>query len=572
MSYLHPAEPGTKCEPQGRSNFRGRFAALRNLLTTGHDSVDPVRGGSVPQIILRFLALLLAVGVAPGAVARAEPLELTMQTRDPASGEIALATEKVDSMHVGVIAVDVWNYHWCKTATMRVDACVPRINKALDAARSMGMTVMLCPSDVVDNYVGYPQRELIFALPKFPVPSVVDVHCPPVPDAGGCACGREKCAGNYGWDGMHPALRIGDADLMPDTQAEVYAICKTRDLTHLIYVGFHTQVCLLGKPMGLKAMKSAGLRCVLARDMTDAHPGYDPGRNFTPDLNTEQVIEHFEKHLAPTIHFQDELTRLGKWDATWIVDPVRMTPWGTPMRPHLFEQPITITLSTPLQPGAEIRYTTDGNSPAADSALYVEPLMFRDTTQLRAAAFRGGRPVCRESKGLFVRLGSLPPAPDIHIGDLTPIRSVGFGHTYGGVVRYSGQTKPPQKDKSNLGQELKINRQVYQRGMGVHAPCELQYEIRPDYKRFVGLAGADENLINVSNGSNLAKYPSVVFKIFIDGKQVAASPVMRVLEQAWRFDVEIPQGAKVISLATMDAGDGSREDFADWTNAGFVLR
>ena len=163
----------------------------------------------------------------------------------------------------------------------------------------------------VDNYVGYPQREAVFALPRVPVPKLVDVTCPPVPDAGGCACGRERCAVNYGWDGMHPGLRIGPADLMPDTQAEVYAICRQRQLTHLIYVGFHTQVCLLGKSMGLKAMKSAGLTCVLARDMTDAHPGYDPARAFTPDLNTEQVIEHFEKHLAPTLHFQEELAKLG---------------------------------------------------------------------------------------------------------------------------------------------------------------------------------------------------------------------------------------------------------------------
>jgi hypothetical protein len=88
---------------------------------------------------------------------------------------------------------------------MRVDAIVPRMNKALDAARALGMTVMLCPSDVVDNYVGYPQREAVFALPKVPVPTVVNVTCPPVPDAGGCACGRERCAVNYGWDGMHPA-------------------------------------------------------------------------------------------------------------------------------------------------------------------------------------------------------------------------------------------------------------------------------------------------------------------------------------------------------------------------------
>lgn len=480
--------------------------------------------------------------------------------------------EKVDAKRVGVIAVDVWNYHWCKTATMRVDAFVPRMNKALEAARTLGMTVLLCPSDVVDNYSGFPQREAVFALPRFPVPTVVDVTCPPVPDAGGCACGRERCAGNYGWDGMHPVLGIGAGDLMPDTQAEVYAICKERGLTHLIYVGFHTQVCLLGKPIGLKAMKSAGLTCVLARDMTDAHPGYDPARDFTPDRNTEQVVEHFEKHLAPTIHFQQELTRLGLWDANWIVDPVRIAPWGTAHRPHLFEEPITVTLAAPLQQDAEIRYSLDGQSPTGNSPLYAKPLVFTDTAQLRAAAFRDGRMVSLESEGEFVRLKALPPKPDVSIGDLTPLRSVGFGHTYANQVRYSGNTRPPQKDKSNLGQALKTNRSVYERGMGVHAPCALMYEIKPAYRRFVALAGADEYLIGISNGSNLARYPSIVFKVFIDGREAARSPVMRILSPAWRFDVEIPEGAKIINLVATDAGDGSREDFADWVDAGFVVR
>ncbi len=502
---------------------------------------------------------------------RAAEIGLTLQSRDPATGHIALNTETVDPKHVGVIAVDVWNYHWCKTATMRVDAIVPRMNKALDGARSLGMTVMLCPSDVVDNYVGYPQRERVFALPSIPVPDVMDVTCPPVPDAGGCACGREKCAVNYGWDGMHPALRIDAADWMPDTQAEVYAICRKLGLTHLIYVGFHTQVCLLGKPMGLKAMKSAGLKCMLARDLTDAHPGYEPERNFTPDLNTDQVVEHFEKHLAPTIHFEQELTKLGKWDANWVLDPVRITPWGTPMRPHLFEQPVTVTLTAPLEADAEIRYTLDGSSPKLTSPRYSKPIVVTDTTRLRAAAFRDGRAVCAESEGAFVRMGTLPSAPDVFITDLEPLRDVGFGHTYNGEVRYSGNTRPPQKNRSNLGQDLKINRAVYQHGMGVHAPCELMYEIKPEYQRFVALAGADENVLSNSMGSNLARYPSVVFKVFIDGREAAASPVMRVQSPAWRFDVAIPEGARLISLAVMDAGDGSREDFADWANAGFIV-
>ncbi len=515
---------------------------------------------------LLLLALLFLI-----ILQNSKALDLQLQSRDPETGAIQIVTEKVDPNKVGVIAVDVWNFHWCKTATMRVDAIVPRMNKALEAARSLGMTVMLCPSDVVDNYVGYPQRQRIFNLPKVSVPNVMNVTCPPVPDAGGCACARERCAVNYGWDGMHPDLIIGKEDFMPDTQQEVYAICQKKRLTHLIYVGFHTQVCLLGKSMGLKAMKSAGLKCLLARDMTDAHPGYDPSRNFTPDLNTSQVIEHFEKHLASTIHFQNELTRWGIWDSDWVVDPVRIAPWGTEMRPHLFEQPVTVTLATPLQKQSEIRYTLDGSMPTVASAYYEKPIVISDATLIRAVAFQDGRIVCSESSGFFSKVEAMPPSPDIFIGDLEPIRNVGFGHTYGGVVRYSGNTRPPQKDRSNLGQELRVNRQIFKHGMGVHAPCSIMYAIKPNYERFVALAGANENLVRISNGSNLAKYPSIRFKIFIDGKEMASSPVMRILSMAWRFNVPIPKGAKHISLVAMDAGDGSREDFADWVNAGFVI-
>ena len=515
-------------------------------------------------------SLILSLLLLNAFMAPAAELAFTFQTRDPATGKIQLSTERVDPRKVGVIAVDVWNFHWCKTATMRVDAIVPRINRALEASRALGMTVMLCPSDVVDNYVGFPQREAVLALTPLPVPKVMEVTCPPVPDAGGCACGRERCGGNYGWDGMHPGLILGTADLMPDTQAEVYTICQQRGLTHLIYVGFHTQVCLLGKPMGLRAMKSAGLRCVLARDMTDAHPGYDPARNFTPDLNTEQVVEHFEKHLAPTIQFQDELMKLGRWDSAQPVDPVRITPWGTPMRPHLFEQPIIVTLTTPLQPGAEIRYTLDGSAPTATSALYTRPMELRETTRLRVAGFKAGKQVSVESEGAFAHMGSVPPTPDVPLSELKPVRSVGFGHTYGGEVRYSGNAQAPQTDRSNLGKPLKVNRKTYAHGLGMHAPSEVVYELKPEYRRFVAIAGVDENLVDVSHGSNLAKFPSVVLKVFIDGREVAASPVMRMQFPAWRFDVPIPAGSRKLSLVAMDAGDGSREDLVNWADVGFM--
>jgi hypothetical protein len=47
---------------------------------------------------------------------------------------------------------------------------------------------------------------------------------------------------------------------------------------------------------------------------------------------------------------------------------------------------------------------------------------------------------------------------------------------------------------------------------------------------------------------------------------------MRVKTDAWHFDVPIPAGARRLSLVTMDAGNGSREDFADWAEAGFMVQ
>ena len=39
---------------------------------------------------------------------------------------------------------------------------------------------------------------------------------------------------------------------------------------------------------------------------------------------------------------------------------------------------------------------------------------------------------------------------------------------------------------------LKINRQIYQQGISMHAPRELMYEVKSEYQRFLALAGADD--------------------------------------------------------------------------------
>jgi hypothetical protein len=60
----------------------------------------------------RLSAFLTLVAVFIPAYAHG--LTLDLQRRDPATGATTIQKEEVDPKRVGVIAVDVWNFHWCK--------------------------------------------------------------------------------------------------------------------------------------------------------------------------------------------------------------------------------------------------------------------------------------------------------------------------------------------------------------------------------------------------------------------------------------------------------------------------
>lgn len=523
---------------------------------------------SVPSIRL-FALLAMVAAFAPLQI---RGLTLELQRRDPTTGVATIQTESVDPKRVAIIAVDMWNWHWCKTSTERVSALVPRMNKSLEQARALGMTVFLCPTDVADNYVGTPMVERVLAVDPIPMPQGPDLVCPPAPDGGGCTCGRERCQGNFGWDGMHPDLSIGPDDLMPNDPERLYTLCKERGITHIIFFGVHTQVCLLGKSVGLRAMTRAGFKCALARDLTDAHGRYEPGVE-TPDDFTSKVVAHFEKHLAATVNFADMLRRNKLWDDAWLVDHVRHSPWGTRRRPHLFEKELILTLTNPWQPDAEIRYTLDGSEPTATSLPFIEPLRLVASTTVRSAAFKNGKRVTLFSESFAAKLSSVPSTPDIFLGALKPWRAVGMGHSPSlNDHRFSPGVLPPQVDKSNESKPLKLRGNTYAHGIGIHAPSQLIYELKPEWNRFVARAGVDEHVLAVSSGSNRAMHPSVIFRVFIDGRLAGESPLMRISFEPWRFDIPIPSGSKRISLAATDGGDGHYMDLANWVDAGFIAK
>ena len=490
-------------------------------------------------------------------------LEFDLQTRDPKTSQVTTAKQKLDPKKTGIVIVDPWNFHWCMTACQRVEAMVPRWNRALECARKLDMQVTWAPTDVASQYVGTPQRERALAVEYLEVPRVRDLACRFTCPVGPCMCGPGiACRVNYGWDGMAPGLVLGQQDLIVSGLPEIYSLCKKRELTHVIYMGLHTNMCLFGKPPALRNMHAAGFDCMVCRDINDAFTHYDPGRGFTPDDGTAHTVADLERAGIPTINMADEMHKAGLWDDRWIVETVRIAPWGTELRPYQFTDSVTVTLRTPWLEGVEIRYALDGSEPTPQSPRYEKPLLLKGTTTLRTVAFRDGKAATVPVGAYFVRLGPLPPEPDVCLDELKPMP-----RQYPHAIWFWN----PRPNRSYEGKPLRIRGRKYDNGLGMRAPANLRYELKPEYDRFVALAGVDDNLLDGNMGRFLAMHASVVFRVFIDGRCAAESPVMRISQEPWRFDVKIPKGARRIDLVATDAGSRSACDLGNWADAGFVL-
>jgi hypothetical protein len=305
--------------------------------------------------------------------------------------------------------------------------------------------------------------------------------------------------------------------------------------------------------------------------MTDGWYPYDLDKGLMPDAIQDETIATLEK-AVPSIDAVSELKKAGLWKDVWVVDPIRMAPWGREERPYIFAQSTRVSLTAPLDEGVKIYYTLDGTKPGLNSKLYSSPITVTKTTTIRATAFRGNKQACLESAGYYVPLPPALPAPDVHISDLKGLRETSGGYNTAANERYRiPRTRLPAKDQSKNSTPLMLRQNQYGKGVGVEAPSMLMYEVKPEYDRFVAECGVDEYLLWDEIGAARALFPKLKFKVFIDGKLVAESPWQRFAQQPWRFDVKIPFLSRAINLVVVPSED-SRYSFADWVNAGFVIK
>ncbi|MCA9091839.1 MAG: isochorismatase family protein, partial [Planctomycetaceae bacterium] len=92
-----------------------------------------------------------------------------------------------------------------------------------------------------------------------------------------------------------------EVDFISDRGDEVWNILQSRGVQNVILVGVHTNMCVLGRPFGLRQMARCGMNVVLMRDMTDTM--YNPRRwpYVSHHEGTRRVIAHIERYVCPTI-------------------------------------------------------------------------------------------------------------------------------------------------------------------------------------------------------------------------------------------------------------------------------
>ncbi len=237
--------------------------------------------------------------------------ELRRDAGSHASWVTRTTTSELDVAKVALVICDMWDKHWSKGATERVEALVPKIDKAVAAARRRGITIVHAPSDTLDFYENHPARARAEAVSLVDLPVVVVPKYPPLPidDSDGGSDtnvnGSEK-PNNPVWRRQHPGIYVDEKlDYISDLGSEVYALFKQTGRTTMIIAGVHTNMCILGRSFAIKQMLAWGIDVVLVRDLTDAM--YNPARPpyVNHDEGTRLVIEYIEKFMCPTITSAD---------------------------------------------------------------------------------------------------------------------------------------------------------------------------------------------------------------------------------------------------------------------------
>lgn len=294
-------------------------------------------------------ALLAAQGpelfAAPGRSRRSAAggqrrLGLMLQRRG-SSNAIARTRLDLDVARMAVVVVDMWTAHGCSGAGAVSNEMIPDLNRGLEAARQLGIPVIFASAgDDLKRWEGKPQRLRITEVPHHEMPPSngflkKQVGYGPYPSPCMCKITALKRGTNEPLiqcqrmpqnHNLSPDIVVGDQDLFiaagqyrPEVkwalyswgevaQQELWNFVQEKGITHLLYMGCATNMCVLNREFGMIMMKRLGIESVLVRDLTRAmtSDGYSPitlelDPSFTPAVGTQYAVEYIEREVGPSI-------------------------------------------------------------------------------------------------------------------------------------------------------------------------------------------------------------------------------------------------------------------------------
>jgi nicotinamidase-related amidase len=252
------------------------------------------------------------------------PLHLTLRSRKKADGDTFTLVEKKadwDPKKTALIICDMWDDHWCKSAAARVAEMAGPLNETVKAARSRGVFIIHAPSSVTDFYKDTPQRKLAREAPfaKTPLPLSKDERWGtnwcwpdkkrepdlPIDDSDmGCDCAA-KCKVREAWTRQIATIEIKEGDALTDNGQEAWNLLAARGIDNVILCGVHLNMCVLGRPFGIRQMVHLGKNVALMRDMTDTMYNHEKPPKVSHFAGTELVVEHVEKYWCPSFTSSD---------------------------------------------------------------------------------------------------------------------------------------------------------------------------------------------------------------------------------------------------------------------------
>jgi hypothetical protein len=200
-------------------------------------------------------------------------------------------------------------------------------------------------------------------------------------------------------------------------------------------------------------------------------------------------------------------------------------------------------------------YSLAAGSPGIDAGAF---LAAAGTTDLAGSprAQAGGIDL-----GAF-EMAAPPPSPTPSIaepvtyaGDLTWVKTInGWGPLE--VDRSNGERAPAD------GGPIRIGSQVFEHGIGAHAPSRITVALDGGCSLFLADVGLDEEV---------GDHGSVVFEVWGDGERLATSGLVRGPQPSVPIAADL-SGISRMDLVVTPGGDGNAFDHADWGNARLVCQ